>query len=372
MEKSRQPLLDILRGLAAFWVFLFHVKEGGHIDKLLTTLDSGIVRSVFSAGNSAVAMFFVLSGFVIAQSANEISTKTGALHFLVRRGWRICPAYYLSIGVALAYIAMKAAFTGSVTAWPNFLDVAAHLLFLQDLVGVRALNTVYWTLCIEIQFYIGFVILVIIAKRLARHLPIESANVFTFGSAAVIGLLGPCGFLQGQVINASLLPTLHLFLLGILLNFTLKKTTWAMVQYVTYAVVLALVSVSTQNAFTLIGVATSVILLVSSRWTPAEPARLLRAMSFFGLISYSFYLFHNNVTGASFNLIRRYLGTSLAGEIVGLVFSMSLCTAIAAACYYAIERPGMRVGQRWISRRTRGAAVYPVSGVSNGSKALPD
>ena len=263
MDKLRQPSLDILRGMAAFWVFLFHVKEGGHIEKTLVAVDSRFLNAFFATGHSAVAMFFVLSGFVIAQAAGDAGTKTGALRFLLRRAWRICPAYYVSIVVALAYIAIKTALTGKTTAWPGVHEIAMHLLFLQDLTGVRALNAVYWTLCIEVQFYLSFVVLMIIVNRLTRSLRGERAQAVIFGAASIAALLGPLGVRHHGILLASLVPTVHLFLLGILLCFAANKKQWAVAQYGIYALTLTAIALITNNAFTFIGVMTSLMIVAS-------------------------------------------------------------------------------------------------------------
>ena len=102
------------------------------------------------------------------------------------------------------------------------------------------------------------------------------------------------------------------------------------------------------------------------------PSHKLHALSFFGLISYGFYLFHNNATGASFNLVKRYAGHGLAGEMIGLICSVALCTAIAAACYFVIERPSMRLGKALILRRMNRSTGYQSAPSAHGSKVFPD
>ena len=44
-------------------------------------------------------------------------------------------------------------------AQPDARVLAAHLLYLQDILELPQINTVYWTLCMEIQFYLIFCLL---------------------------------------------------------------------------------------------------------------------------------------------------------------------------------------------------------------------
>jgi peptidoglycan/LPS O-acetylase OafA/YrhL len=59
--------VDALRGIAALAVVLFHGLEGGHIAALVTIIPSPL-SLVLEYGSVGVAIFFVLSGFVIAHS----------------------------------------------------------------------------------------------------------------------------------------------------------------------------------------------------------------------------------------------------------------------------------------------------------------
>ena len=64
--KAHFLFIDGLRGLAALWVILYHADPDGRISNLTSALPQWIVDEAFRWGSRGVAIFFVLSGFVMA------------------------------------------------------------------------------------------------------------------------------------------------------------------------------------------------------------------------------------------------------------------------------------------------------------------
>jgi len=159
-------LLEFARGLAALWVFFFHVKE-------IFISSSPIIYYISSYGSLGVPMFFVISGYVITFSA-ESSLKKGKspLVFLKSRFLRIYPTFWASVIIVLIlpYVIESISSLKSgvysepenlVTKltyieWSNFLILSkvfwatSHDLQAQ----FNTINSVYWTLAIEFQFYV--------------------------------------------------------------------------------------------------------------------------------------------------------------------------------------------------------------------------
>ena len=159
-------LLELARGLAALWVFFFHVK-------VIFISTSPIIFNISSYGRLGVPMFFVISGYVITYSA-ESSLKKGKspLVFLKNRFLRIYPTFWASVVIVLIlpYVIESISFLKSgvytepeslVTKftyieWSNFLILSkvfwatSHNLQAE----FNAINSVYWTLAIEFQFYV--------------------------------------------------------------------------------------------------------------------------------------------------------------------------------------------------------------------------
>src|SRR2546423_13953147 len=94
------PALTVMRGLAAWWVVLYHFR-----DEVPKVLFGDTLYSVISHGDLAVDFFFELSGFVIAlRYADQFSRPNwvGYKEFLIARLARLYPAY---ISVLVLFIA---------------------------------------------------------------------------------------------------------------------------------------------------------------------------------------------------------------------------------------------------------------------------
>jgi hypothetical protein len=84
----RFTLVDALRGFAAFFVMLHHASQNDHVNGLMAQV-SAWVPHVLEQGDSGVAVFFVLSGFVISHSvARSRITLPFVGRFMLRRSLR--------------------------------------------------------------------------------------------------------------------------------------------------------------------------------------------------------------------------------------------------------------------------------------------
>jgi len=100
MAARRLTHIDALRGIATIWVVLFHEVKAGPLWEAIPT----VPRALFEWGHLGVAIFFALSGFVIARSlGNQNLDRSSSGRFLVRRYVRLLPPYYFSIAVVLEW-----------------------------------------------------------------------------------------------------------------------------------------------------------------------------------------------------------------------------------------------------------------------------
>jgi peptidoglycan/LPS O-acetylase OafA/YrhL len=119
---------------------------------------------LIARGGWGVELFFVLSGFLLARPwfvAEVNGTSAPSLRYYAgRRIRRIVPAYFISIGVLLAlFVPSGYLDPRSVEGRLGVLNLGAHLTFVHHLFPVtasdfRGLNGVYWTLTMEVLFYL--------------------------------------------------------------------------------------------------------------------------------------------------------------------------------------------------------------------------
>lgn len=145
------PSIDLLRGIAALSVSLFHFV-------IINRLESpSIFKDIFNFGHLGVQVFFVISGFVIPYSMykGDYSFKKMKT-FFKKRLVRLEPPY---IGSILLIFILNYLFYLSPYWHEEIMDVTwtqmlYHLGYLNSVFQEGWINQVYWSLGIEFQYYI--------------------------------------------------------------------------------------------------------------------------------------------------------------------------------------------------------------------------
>jgi peptidoglycan/LPS O-acetylase OafA/YrhL len=339
---ARLAILDLLRGLAALAVCLYHFTDPR--DGLFVASDP--LRRMTWQGWLGVEVFFVISGFVIPYSMHVRSYRLrDAGGFLVRRLKRLEPPYLACIVLILLLnglwniIPAMSEMSREVTL-PQLLAHVGYLIEILKDISPRWdydwLNPVFWTLAIEFQFYIFMAI--VFPLLVHERMVVRLASVATI---ALAGFAAPS--------NLSLLPHwLPLFALGIV-TFQSYAGKVSPIWYV--ALVIGLTALSWQivgarqtAGQTAVGLATALSIRV---FTTAQIPRILTPLLWLGTISYSFYLLHIPIGEALIHFLARHEG---AHSQRYLMTAAAIVTSVGAAWlfWYAVERRS----QVW-ARRTR-------------------
>ena len=160
-ENSYIRGLDGLRAFAAFTVFIVHFQQFTQVEFSLGPVD--FTRWMVN-GNTGVALFFALSGFLLSipfWRGLEKREFPNTLQYLIHRAVRIIPLYYLCF---LGLLIMKG-FSGPEVSFNN---IISHIFFLHNLKDsqVMSLNPPFWTLAVEMQFYLLLPLVFFILKNL--------------------------------------------------------------------------------------------------------------------------------------------------------------------------------------------------------------
>jgi peptidoglycan/LPS O-acetylase OafA/YrhL len=346
-QPKRIETIDVLRGIAALAVFIFHSTNGN-----TNFLPNGLFKSVGSYGWLGVEIFFVLSGFVIPFSLHRAGYKTGRYgFFLLKRIVRLDPPYLVTVVLVifLGFLGERLpGFQGSaftVTA-PQ---VLLHVAYLNTFFGYPWLNPVFWSLAIELQYYLFIGLLFPLVSH--QKSAIRSGVFLAF---AILAVLLPQ--------ERFLFHWLFLFMLG-MLAFQFRVGIITRLGFFVCIVFVACGAIYTQ----------SVLIAVLATLTACAIAFIRiggRVLLFFGTISYSLYLIHVPIGMRIINLGAR-LGGGTPVKLLVLMIAWVTTIGTAYVLYSWVELPA----RRWsgaINYRNKKEPQSPVESDSEFESTLTE
>ncbi len=324
---SRLPMLDALRGIASLAVCWFHMTNGAQ---------PGFLRSSGSKGWMGVEMFFVISGFIIPYSMFRAGYRLSDFgRFVLKRLIRLDPPYIASLALVLLldWLSTLSPLYRGAPFHVSMPQLLLHFGYLNVFFGYPWLNLVYWTLAIELQFYLlaALVFPLVASDKLRVWVP-------AFAILAASAWLTP----ETQYIFVYV----HLFLLG-MAAFKFRVGQLGVVAYVdiSLAITVAL-SLVLGRVVAGLGLATALTIAFINVRVPI--------LSGIGVISYSLYLVHVPIGGRVVNLGARFVHSSVAHLALSLV-ATAVSLAAAWLLYALIERPAQRWSSRLRFRSNRGS-----------------
>jgi peptidoglycan/LPS O-acetylase OafA/YrhL len=349
--------LDALRGLAILAVLFLHLSEHGRNsgDELVHRW----IWPVLSHGYLGVQLFFVISGYCIVAAVYGMRGKERPIpQFLLRRVRRIFPPYWWSI----LLVAMLG-FGTMMMAKKTWIDVfsmscgdwLANVLLLQEPLQTPDLNMVYWSLSIEMQFYI-LMSFCLLSSDLAEFYLV----VISIACAMLLSLQ--------RAIPGTVLAYWPEFACGIAAFYWItaeyrwRGTPWLIAA--SAAVTAGVVWAQTNGAITegetghfslpiklTFCMVVGVVLICTYRFDAAiSRLRISRIFAWLGTISYSLYLIHVPVATRVFNLGER--ATTLQGlRWLGYAAASFLVVLLCGVMFYrCCERP-------WLNRRAANSPI---------------
>ncbi len=173
-DRQYLPALTGLRFALALWVIMHHLTGNRMLLEQWALTLPVAAQSLLRGGYLAVQTFFLLSGFVLAQSyASTRWNQRTLLRFAIARFARIYPAYLLSL-VLISWFALQFALKPGRSIGQKAAVLGDYALLLQGWTGSLAVgwNTPAWSLSCEFFFYLCFPLLFLWLRRggLARTL----------------------------------------------------------------------------------------------------------------------------------------------------------------------------------------------------------
>ena len=355
-----------LRGLAAMSVLMFHWEQffpaaGAWLQRYVPT-DTLLDPTVYIGfGWMGVPLFFILSGWLLgAQVTGASISPTYLRSFWARRFLRIYPAVWAELVILLA-----------LANWiPGLISQAAYdTLPLQFLLWLNLppfmaspLNGVWWTLPVELGFYLLLPLLGWAAGWINWRILLISSLLITLGWRYWIFATAEVeNYVAVLPVLDSLMGTLFTFMLGFSLNF-LPEPARMRVRQLGFAtgLVLLLALMHWQLRMDAVYWSGHWILVV---WPPLvalaigvivfhlkEPIPSMRwlgspVLVWLGHVSFGVYLWHFQVMRALV-LLFPDAWDSLASSVLALMLVIPATLVLAALSFYCVERPLMGWGKR--------------------------
>lgn len=144
--KTRVFELDVLRFLAAFAVVLYHLTYRNINGQALF----GDLDVITRFGFLGVNLFFMISGFVILWTA----VGRTPVQFMISRFSRLYPIFWVAIAITLLGIWIMQGETFDLA------QILANMTMVAGYLNQEYIDNVYWTLQVEIKFYVLVFILI--------------------------------------------------------------------------------------------------------------------------------------------------------------------------------------------------------------------
>lgn len=311
-KKVELTSITMIRGIACIAVCAIH---------FLGTISPTLAQDYVYIAMWGLYVFFIFSGFILPYSLYNSGYQIKHYHrFLWKRLIRIEPPYLLSILiiVLLSYLAQLSPNHTSKPIELLNLHMLYNVSYLVDIVNDSWLNVVFWSLAIELQFYlvVGIIYpLIVHSKRIYRYLlllPLAILSYFFQDDAYVFHYF--TFFLVGIVLfqfYIKLIPVYEFLILS--LGLTILLT----IQHHWGGLICSI--------FAVFGT-----LYLQKPWKP---------LMFMGTISYSLYLLHIPVgTDAFVQFFQNYLSSTEA-KIVLAVLGFLFSIACSWIFYRLIELP---------------------------------
>lgn len=338
---SRISSIDGLRGVAVLAVLLFHTQS-----------------SFLNAGFLGVDVFFVISGFLIADILYRSGSRSSIGRFWLRRARRLAPALILLLAVVALVRLLRplpgngdnAPILAALTYTTNWYDIwTAGSYFASFDHPSVLLHT--WSLAIEEQFYLLFPFVLLAAtavfghKRRAMGAAVAALAGISAGWAALLWVTGASvdriymgtdtraqsllvGACMGIVVSAR--PRMEraprMVTLAGTLGFVLLAAAMAAVRDV---------SAMFLGGFLVVAMGTAAVILACLYEGPVSRALAWRPLVLLGIISYSVYLWH-------YPIFAWVQGPEGNAQLSAEVWSFVLTLLVATGSYYFIERPFLR------------------------------
>ncbi|HHA4209365.1 TPA: acyltransferase family protein [Enterococcus faecium] len=327
MKKTYSKEIDCFRGIAVLAVIFYHLPN-----------------SLLPGGLQGVTIFFVVSGFLMAKNTirDEKNRQFSFLHFYYKRIKRIYPFLLFSLVVFIFILGIsnirligniRSELPSLIFGYNNWWQLNQGVSYFDSYFNASLFKH-YWSLSVELQFYLIWPFLFIVIKRMRRKQVFYL--IYTLIFVSILFSL----FLPSTKAYYHTIAKLFPFLLGVWGYFNritigrfFEQNTFSKIWLLLLAslcLILFPIFPYTLNEL-LISICFALLLASVDDMNIAKKTKIASTkLSFVGKISYELYLVHFPVLIALTNLFKHHHWKYL--DIAGL-FTVFLCTLLMITCF---------------------------------------
>lgn len=326
-ESGRFEEIDVLRGVAAVAVVVFHY--AGHCLKVF-----GDFPFDFRIGARGVELFFLVSGFVIYFT---LKRSRSLWDFAFSRFSRLYPVYW---GTLTLVIFIDVTVFDKKMWWGGYI---VNMTMLQKFVGFPDIDTVFWSLAVELAFYV--IMCALLATGLLKKIVWVCLIWLVIASAWVIATRVYGIELSGAFATYLILPYVPYFIAGIM--FYLISAEGANPERV-LIIICCLAVEWLVNGREMMLIALALFTVFALAINGALRGCVLSVTVWLGAISYPLYLVHREL-GYQVLFKLHALGVP---SLISFVITLIGALVLASIMCYGVERPAMRALRQWHRKST--------------------
>jgi peptidoglycan/LPS O-acetylase OafA/YrhL len=352
---TRRQALDFLRAIAVLLVLFRHAPPAG-------AWAGGFSDALVVGGWIGVDLFFVLSGYLVSGLIWQEVDRTGrfdAWRFLVRRGLKIYPAFYVMLLFSILMLLIR----------PGFVEVKsvlAEVFFVQNYVSGIWNHT--WSLAVEEHFYLLLTGLVYLCFRFGKN---AQQKIFV----ACLICIFACLLARLNLSSTTYAHETHLFpthlridalAFGVLLQLMLRyspgtaiKSSLLRIALVVLALALSLWAFFyplgsapwiSSVGLSMLSLSAFMLIYALESWPAFERLSMVRALAAIGVYSYSIYLWHIPLNHLMHGVIKR-LVPNLTLEFYYCIYFLIAVTG-GVVLGKLIELPFLRQRDKWFPSKS--------------------
>lgn len=327
MNNNKLLNIQYLRGIAAFMVCGFHTKGW-----LNNTVTSDFGEILFPSGEYGVQFFFVISGFIMVYTTQNLNLENplkNIVSFLKKRIIRISPLYTV---LTLAWFFLFIYPLYSIN-YVSCIKIIKSLLFIPF--GNFPIFYLGWTLNFEMFFYLVFALCLFFKKYrywalclfFVLQIPLHHLNF------------------ENSYIKLIANPIISYFFIGVLIGLILNSFKFFTIpQYLRILAFIILLIIQLElfkiSNFYLQMILIGICCLIIFAYDHQTEDQVIKPLFFLGNISYSLYLFHpfvHKFLMVYLNLKPGFLGNPIY-NLLFYIFMLSVIFGISYMFYQFFEK----------------------------------